>query len=118
MKNFTPLTSKEQELLKWTKIEIMKTWKDQTKHFDLLDTNSYHVPISAIIRAYNSLLIQPNPYFGAELNYYKSFRSAYDREYETADYSSLNKSVGFDFNQALKEAIELQTKNNFQSYIE
>lgn len=72
------------------------------------------------IRACNSLLIQPNPYFGAELNYYKSFRSAYDRSFETADYSAQTRAIGgaFDVNAALKESIELLTKNSFQSYME
>lgn len=72
------------------------------------------------IRACNSLLIQPNPYFGAELNYYKSFRSAYDRSFETADYSAQTRAIGgaFDVNAALKESIEFLAKNSFQSYME
>ena len=76
--------------------------------------------IFAPIRACNSLLIQPNPYFGAELNYYKSFRSAYDRSFETADYSAQTRAIGgaFDVNAAPKESIEFLTKNSFQSYME
>lgn len=68
----------------------------------------------------NSLLIQPNPYFGTELNYYKSFRSAYDRSFETADYSAQTRAIvgAFDVNAALKESIEFLTKNSFQSYME
>lgn len=66
------------------------------------------------------MLIQPNPYFGAELNYYKSFRSAYDRFFETADYSAQTRAIGgaFDVNAAPKESIEFLTKNSFQSYME
>lgn len=88
--------------------------------FAALDRNDAGVPISGIIRACNSLLIQPNPYFGAELNYYKSFRSAYDRSFETADYSAQTRAIGgaFDVNAALKESIEFLTKNSFQSYME
>lgn len=87
---------------------------------EIPDRNDAGVPISGIIRACNSLLIQPNPYFGAELNYYKSFRSAHDRSFETADYSAQTRAIGgaFDVNAALKESIELLTKNSFQSYME
>ena len=87
---------------------------------EIPDRNDAGVPISGIIRACNSLLIQPNPYFGAELNYYKSFRSAYDRSFETADCSAQTRAIGgaFDVNAALKESIEFLTKNSFQSYME
>ena len=87
---------------------------------EIPDRNDAGVPISGIIRACNSLLIQPNPYFGAELNYYKSFRSAYDRSFETADYSAQTRAIGgaFDVNAALKESIEFLAKNSFQSYME
>ena len=53
--------------------------------------------------------------FGAELNYYKTFRSAYDRTFETADYSAQTEVIGgaFDVNEALREAIEFQAKNGF-----
>ena len=73
------------------------------------------VVLSGIIRAYNSLMLQPNPYFGAELNYYKSFRSAYDRAFETADYTEQTKKIGnaFDVNEAMKETIDFETKNSF-----
>ena len=88
--------------------------------FAALDRNDAGVPISGIIRACNSLLIQPNLYFGAELNYYKSFRSAYDRSFETADYSAQTRAIGgaFDVNAAPRESIEFLTKNSFQRYME
>ena len=63
-------------------------------------------------------MIQPNPGFSAELNYYKSFRSDYDRAFETVDYSRFNDQVGFDVNATLKEAIDYQVKNSFQSYVD
>lgn len=92
-----------------------RAWKYNCADFDKLDDNAVGVPISGIIRAYNSLLLQPNPYFGAELNYYKTFRSAYDCAFETADYSAQTETIGgaFDVNTALKEAVEFQTKNGF-----
>lgn len=75
---------------------------------------------SGILRAYNSLLIQPNPTFGAELNYYKSFRSAYDRAFEAGDYAKQTEAIGgaFDVNAALREAIAFETENSFQTYMD
>ena len=120
MQDMKPLTEAEQELLKEVKEEYRKTWKYNCEDFDLLDDNKSGVPVSGIIRAYNSLQLQPNPYFGAELNYYKSFRSAYDKAFEKADYSAETEKIGraFDVNEALKETIEFETKNSFQSYME
>lgn len=120
MTHFQPLTKPELEILDFTKQEIMKTWKYQCCDMSILDENEYRVPLSAILRGYNSLLIQPNPYFGAELNYYKSFRSEYDKCFETADYSGLSKKIDyvFDVTKAIQEAIEFQTKHSFQGYIE
>lgn len=88
MQDMKPLTDKERALLRSVKAAYAKTWKFACDDFAALERNDAGVPISGIIRACNSLLIQPNPYFGAELNYYKSFRSAYDRSFETADYSA------------------------------
>lgn len=46
--------------------------------------------------------------------------TAYDRSFETADYSAQTRAIGgaFDVNAALKESIEFLTKNSFQSYME
>ncbi|WP_050635337.1 aldo/keto reductase [Candidatus Stoquefichus sp. SB1] len=120
MKDFQPLSHEEYDILRYTKQEIMKKWKYQCNDMSVLDDNVYHVPLSAILRTYNSLLIQPNPTFGAELNYYKSFRTAYDRAFEKADYSSLNAKINdaFDVNIAVKEAIAFLIQNSFQGYIE
>ncbi len=73
-----------------------------------------------IIRAYNSMFIQPDPFFSAELNYYKSFRSAYDLAFETGDYSAQTAKIGgaFDVTAALKEAVKTQFENSFQDYME
>lgn len=120
MKEMKPLSEEEQILLKDVKKAYEKTWKYSCDDFSLLDENAAGVPISGIIRAYNSLMLQPNPYFGAELNYYKSFRSAYDCAFETADYTEQTKKIGnaFDVNEAMKETIDFETKNSFQGYME
>lgn len=85
-----PLTDKERALLRSVKAAYAKTWKFACDDFAALDRNDTGVPISGIIRACNSLLIQPNPYFGG----------------------------AFDVNAALKESIEFLAKNSFQSYME
>lgn len=119
MEHFEPLTEKEQEILTVAKAEYMKKWKYTCENWEALDENAYQVPVSGILRVYNSLQLQPNPYFGAELNYYKSFRSGYNRAYEKGDYSAVEEKIGhaFNVNEALKEAIEFETKNSFQGYV-
>ena len=120
MQDFQPLTDDERRTLDAMKAEYQKTWKYQCADWSALDDNAFGVPVSGILRAYNSLLIQPNPTFGAELNYYKSFRSGYDRAFETGDYAAQTEKIGgaFDVNEALREAIDFETKNRFQSYVE
>lgn len=120
MHDFQPLTSEERRVLDSVKAEYQKTWKYQCADWFALDDNAFGVPVSGILRAYNSLLIQPNPTFGAELNYYKSFRSGYNRSFENGDYTAQTEKIGgaFDVTAALREAIDFQTKNSFQSYVE
>ena len=119
MKDFNPLTDEEREITAFAIEEYHKNWKYFCPDWSLLDDNSFGVPLSWFLRSYNSILLQPVPTFSAELNYYKSFRSAFDRTYETADYSDLTTKIGgvFDVTTAVKEAIEFQTKNSFQGYV-
>lgn len=120
MRDMKPLAEGERALLQGAKEAFRKTWKYNCEDFAALDENAYGVPISGILRAYNSLLIQPNPTFGAELNYYKSFRSAYDRAFEAGDYAKQTEAIGgaFDVNAALREAIAFETENSFQTYMD
>lgn len=119
MADFKPLSDAEKEIIAFANEEYRKNWKYQCADWSLLDENKYEVPLSWIIRGYNSIMIQPNITFTAEQNYYKSFRSTFDRAYETADYSGLTEKIGgvFDVNSALKEAIEYQTVNSYQGYV-
>ena len=32
------------------------------------------MPVAGVLESYNSIMIQPNPYFAAENNYYKGVR--------------------------------------------
>ena len=120
MQDFKPLNEAEEHALQEVKFELQKTWKYRCDDWAALDENAYGVPISGIIRAYNSMFIQPDPYFSAELNYYKSFRSAYDLAFETGDYSKETAKIGgaFDVNAALREAVKTQRENSFQDYMD
>lgn len=116
MQDFKPLTEKEKELLKFAKTEYEKEWKFRCSDWEKLDSNTPNkVPVSNIIRAYNSLMIQPDPYFGAELNYYKTFKLGYKTGIENKDYSECTKALNgeLDVNQAVKESVEFFNKNGF-----
>ncbi len=119
MRDFKPLTEAEERALKEVKAEYQKTWKYRCDNWAALDDNAYGVPISTVIRAYNSILIQPTSYC-AELYYYKSFRSAYDRAFEMGDYSAQTAKIGgaFDVTAALKEAVKMQLENSFQDHMD
>lgn len=120
MQDFKPLTDGEKQALDEMKGKYQETWKYRCGDWSALDDNAYGVPVSGIIRAYNSMLIQPDPTFCAELNYYKSFRSAYDRAFETGDYTAQTEKIGgaFDVTAALREAATYQAKNNYQTYMD
>ncbi len=120
MRDFRPLNGAEECALREVKAAFQRTWKYRCDDWAALDDNAYGVPISSIIRAYNSMFIQPDPYFSAELNYYKSFRSAYDLAFETGDYSKETAKIGgaFDVTAALKEAVKTQLINSFQDYMD
>ena len=120
MQDFKPLTDSEKQALAEMKGKYQETWKYRCSDWDALDENAYGVPVSGIIRAYNSMLIQPDPTFCAELNYYKSFRSAYDRTFETGDYTAQTEKIGgaFDVTTALREAATYHATNNYQTYMD
>lgn len=120
MKDFKTLSDAEREILAFANTEYRKNWKYQCDDWNILDNNAFGVPLSAVIRGYNSIMIQPNITFTAEQNYYKSFRSGYDRAYESADYSSLTEKIGgaFDVTEAVREAVKYQTENSYQGYVE
>lgn len=115
MQDANPLTDTERSILAHAKAAYCRAWKYRCADFGALDHNAAGVPISGVIRAYNSLLLQPNPYFGAELNYYKNFRLTHGDAFETADYTAQTRAIGgaFDVDAALAEAVAFQTTNGF-----
>lgn len=116
MQDFKPLSEEEKKLLELAKEEYEKEWKFKCSNWDKIDSVSPNgVPISNIIRAYNSLMLQPNPYFGAELNYYKTFKLNYKPGIENEDYSVCTEAVNneLDVNKALKESVQFFIDNGF-----
>lgn len=117
MQDFKSLSDEETKVLEFAKSEYEKQeWKYKCSDWSKIDNVSPNgVPVSSIIRAYNSLLIQPNPYFGAELNYYKTFKLSYKPGIENEDYSKCTKAINgeFDVTKAVKESVEFFNKNGF-----
>lgn len=116
MQDFKPLSEEEKKLLEFAKSEYEKQWKFKCSDWTKIDNAAPKgIAISNVIRAYNSLIIQPNPYFGAELNYYKTFKLNYDTVIENEDYSKCTEAINgeLDVNKAVKESIEFFNKNGF-----
>ena len=70
MKDFTPLSESEQEML----IDLSKAQKASgpmgTSDFSAYEAASYHgISAAALMDSYNSAMVQPNPNFSVELNY-------------------------------------------------
>ena len=70
MKDFTPLSKSEQDML----IDLSKAQKASgpmgTSDFSAYETASYHgISAAALLDSYNSAMVQPNPNFSVELNY-------------------------------------------------
>lgn len=120
MQDLRPLTDEEKQALVKMKEKYEGTWKYRCSDWSALDDNAYGVPVSGVIRAYNSMMIQPDPFFCAEMNYYKSFRSAYGRAFETGDYAAQTEKIGraFDVTEAVREAAAFQAKNSYQTYMD
>ncbi len=93
-------------------------WKIQCSDWEKMDAVApNHVPISAIIRLYNSCLLQPNPAFTADLNYYYLFKDNYGcDDFESWDYASCTDALGgeLDVNAAMKEATDFLLKYSFK----
>lgn len=120
MEDFKPLGDAELEAVAEMKKAYQQTWKYRCDDWSAVDDNAYGVPVSHVIRAYDSMLIQPDPTFCAELNYYKSFRSAYDRAFETGDYAAQTEKIGgaFDVTAAVHEAVTYHVRENYQTYMD
>ncbi len=76
MKDFTPLTDAEKDMLVNQIVPIIK----RSGPFKTADFSKYEgiadngMPVAAMLDAYNSCMIQPDPTYSTENNYYKTFR--------------------------------------------
>lgn len=76
MKEFTPLTDAEKDMLINQITPIIK----RSGPFKTADFSKYEgiadngMPVAAMLDAYNSCMIQPDPTYGTENNYYKTLR--------------------------------------------
>ncbi len=118
MQAFSPLDEKERAAYTVAVEEYRRNWKTQCSDWDKMDaTAPNHVPISAIIRLYNSCLLQPNPAFTADLNYYYLFKDNYGcDDFESWDYSACTDALSgeFNVNAAMKEATDFLLKYSFK----
>ena len=76
MKDFTPLTDAEKDMLVNQIVPIIKSsgpfkTADFSKYEGIADNG---MPVAAMLDAYNSCMIQPDPTYSTENNYYKTFR--------------------------------------------
>lgn len=75
MKDFQPLTETEIETLKKVVPLIRKAGPLHCEDFSKYEKiNAGGAPVAGILDAYNSCLLQPDPTFSTENNYYKTFR--------------------------------------------
>lgn len=118
MQVFSPLDEKEKAAYTVAVEEYRRNWKIQCSDWEKMDaTAPNHVPISAIIRLYNSCLLQPNPAFTADLNYYYLFKDNYGcDDFESWDYASCTDALSgeLDVNAAMKEATDFLLKYSFK----
>lgn len=118
MQAFSPLDEKERAAYTVAVEEYRRNWKIQCSDWEKMDaTAPNHVSISAIIRLYNSCLLQPNPAFTADLNYYYLFKDNYGcDDFESWDYASCTDALSgeLDVNAAMKETTDFLLKYSFK----
>ena len=75
MRDFTPLSAEETALVMETAKLIRRSGPARTEDFKKFeDVNQPGVPAAALLDTWNSMALQPDPYFGAEGNYYGLLR--------------------------------------------
>lgn len=116
MKEFAPLSDAEKAVYAEAKAAIADGWKIKCDWEKLDAAAPDGVPVSNVIRLYNSCLIQPNPFFAAELNYYRLFKELNNcADLESRDYSACTEALGgkLDANLAVKEASDFLNEHSF-----
>lgn len=113
MKDFEPLTKEEKDAL----LSSVKAYQangpvgvlDYSKYENITKNN---MPVAGVLETYNSAMIQPNPYFAAEHNYYKGVRYQNKIDGSWIDGKIIDKD-GNDITEKVKEAEDFLLKNSF-----
>ena len=70
MKDFTPLTAREEIMLSDIARSIKESGPVKTADYKQYESLFYHgISAAALLDGYNSCMVQPNPGFAGELNY-------------------------------------------------
>ena len=115
MRDAAPLTPEETALLEEAAAAFRANWKIRCDDWRAVDAACPKgIPIAAILAAYNSILLQPHPYGGAELNYYRNYVSRRCPA-EACDHCGRCGSVcgGADIERFLAEAARFETEHAF-----
>ncbi|WP_440951991.1 aldo/keto reductase [Methanococcoides sp. FTZ1] len=115
MQQIIPLSEEERMVIADAVLSYKKNWKYASEHWKKLDEACpKHIPISSVIANYNSVLMQPNPFGGAELNYYGN---AMKRVCSPAECNHCGKcskiEKAFDVEAVLEEAAKYLTDHAF-----
>ena len=113
MKDFQPLSTEEKELIE--KLTVAYKQGGPLGHIDFdqyKDVKPHGISLASLLEAYNSCIIQPNPGFAAELNYYsiekaKNHLLLKDSSLEVEDEK---------LNQLIKEADDFLANHSFANY--
>ena len=113
MKDFQPLSTEEKELIE--KLTVAYKQGGPLGHIDFdqyKDVKPHGISLASLLETYNSCMIQPNPGFAAELNYYsiekaKNHLLLKDSSLEVEDEK---------LNQLIKEADDFLANHSFANY--
>ncbi len=71
MKDFTPLTAETQTMMEGLAAKQKESGPEHLGDFTEYEGITYHgVSVAAILDTYNSAMVQPNPFFSGEMNYF------------------------------------------------
>ncbi len=114
MQDFKPLTEDEKKIL-FDSIPAFKAQgplgcSDFSKYENI---SANGMPVAGVLDAYNSCMIQPNPYFAAENNYYKGVRFAKGIPGSWPSGEKIMDAEGNDITDMVKEAETFLLEHSF-----
>lgn len=73
MQNMVPFSEEEKKIIADAVVSYKKNWKYTSEHWEKIDESCpLYILVSSVSANYNSVLMQPNPLGGSELNYYRN----------------------------------------------